>query len=325
MKCIKLMSIVAVLSGLTVISSAQTLQEVIEARNKGSELMAAKDVDGAIAELEKCVDLAIKVGDDAEEHQVVAESVLPGLYFQKANNILATRDYQATLDALEATVVAAEKYNSPDVKERAEKTIPQIYMALGSADYTAQKFEDAIKYFDQALERDPNLPRAYLTKGVCYQNLNDEAKMDESYRLAIEKGNAAGDAATVQSAKTALSRYFYNLGITARRAQKWDDAIAALAKTVEVDDENGDAFYAIASCYNSKNSWDNAISNSEKALQLKGGEDDPKALDPIYYELGIAYAGKNDKGKACEYFKKVGDGPFLAGAKYQIETALKCN
>ena len=324
MKCIKLLSIVVALFGLTVFCSAQTLQEVVEARNKGSELMAAKDLDGAIAELEKCVDLAKQVGDDAEEHQIIAESVLPNLYFEKARNFLTTRDYQAALKALEATVVAAEKYNSEEVKATAEKTIPQIYQQLGMADYQAQKFEDAIKNFDQALERDPNLPRIYLTKGVCYQNLNDEAKMDESYRLAIEKGNAVGDAATVQSAKTALSKYYYNAGIVARRAQKWDDAIAALEKTVDVDDENGDAYYAMASCYNSKKSWDNAISNAEKALQLKG-EGDPKALDPIYYELGTAYAGKNDKGKACEYFKKVGDGPFLAGAKYQIETALKCN
>jgi len=324
MKCIKLISIVVALFGITIISSAQTIQDVTEARNKGAELMAAGDLDGAITELEKCVDLAKKVGDDAEEHQVVAESALPGLYFQKANKILTTRDYQATLKALEATVAAAEKYNSAAIKESAEKTIPQIYLTLGNADYTAQKFEDAIKNYDQVITRDPNNAGAYFRRGICYQNLKVEDKMEESYKLAIEKGTATGDAATVQNAKTALSRYFYNTGITARRAQKWDDAIEALTKTVEVDNENADAYYALASCYNNKKSWDDAISKCEIALQLKSGGDS-KALDPIYYELGTAYAGKKDNGKACEYFKKVGEGPFLAGAKYQIETALKCN
>ena len=58
----KLLSVALVLFGFTVIGSAQTLQEVTEARNKGAELMAAGDMDGAITELEKCVDLAKKVG-----------------------------------------------------------------------------------------------------------------------------------------------------------------------------------------------------------------------------------------------------------------------
>ena len=320
MKCIKLMSIAALLFGFTVFSSAQTMQEVTEAYNNGAEAMAAGDLDKAITELEKCVDLAKKVGDDAEELLVVAESALPGLYFKKATNILATRDYPATLQALEATVAVAEKYNSKDVKETAEKTIPQIYMALGNADYTAQKYEDAIKNFDLALARDPNNARAYYVRGVCYQNLKDEANMEESFKLAIEKGTAANDAQSVQGAKTALSRYFYNAGITARRAQKWDDAIVAFTKTLEADVSNFDAYYALASSYNSKKSFDNAIAACEKALQIK-----TEGSDGVYYEFGTAYAGKNNNAKACEYFKKVGEGPFLAGAKYQIETALKCN
>jgi len=320
MKCIKLMSITVALLGITVITSAQTLQEVTEAYNSGAEAMAARDFDKAITELEKCVDLAKQVGEDAEELQVVAENALPGLYFQKANAVLATRDYPATLQALEATVAAAEKYNSADVKASAEKTIPQIYLALGNADYQAQKYEEAIKNYEQVVARDPNNAGAYYRKGICYQNLKDEANMEESYKLAIEKGTAGNDAASVQGAKTQLSRYFYNAGIAARRAQKWDDAITAFTKTIEADDSNFDAYYALASSYNSKKSFNDAIAACEKALQIK-----TEGLDGVYYELGTAYAGKNDNGKACEYFKKVGEGPFLAGAKYQIETALKCN
>ena len=320
MNCFKLMSVVVALFGITVVTSAQTLQEVTEAYNKGAELMAAKDFDGAIAELEKCVDLAQKVGDDAMELQVVAESALPGLYFQQATKVYATRDYQATLKVLEATVAASEKYNNADVKERAEKTIPQVYLAIGNADYQAQKFEDAVKNYDQVIARDPNNAGAYYRRGICYQNLRDEGNMEESYKFAIEKGTANNDAQSVQGAKTALTRYFYNAGIAARRAQKWDDGIAAFTKTIEADDTYFDAYYALSSCYNNKKSFDNAIAACEKALLIK-----TEGLDGVYYELGTAYAGKNNNAKACEYFKKVGEGPFLAGAKYQIETALKCN
>lgn len=323
MKCIKLLCIVAVLCGFSVVGFAQTLQEVVDARNKGSELMAAGDLDGAIAEFEKCVDLAKKVGEDAEEHQILVENNLPNLYLTKATKINATKDYPATLKALDATVAAAEKYNNPDVKGKAEKTIPQIYLAMGIADYSAKKYDEAIQNLDQAVARDPNMANAYFIKGVCYQTLADEANMAENYMQAIEKANATGDAATFQKAQSALSKYYYNAGITARKAQKWDDAIVAFTKTVEVDNQNADAFYAMAGCYNSKKNFDQAIASCEKALELRAGAES-KAFDPIYYELGTAYAGKKDNGKACDCFKKIVNEPFLASAKYQIETALKC-
>ena len=323
MKCVKTLSIAAGLFGITIIGSAQTLQEVTEARNKGAELMAAKDFDGAIAELEKCVELAKKVGGDAEEHQILAESALPNLYLQKADDLNKTKDYPATIKALEATVSAAEKYKNEDVKGKAEKIIPTIYYAMGAADFQAQKFNEAIKNLDQAVARDPGMSNAYFVRGACYQSLKDEAKMDESYKLAIEKGTANGDASTVQRAKTQLSRYYLNAGITAQRAKKWDDAIAAFSKTVEADNANADAYYSLLVCYIEKKNWDNAISNGEKALELRSGGD-AKALDGVYYQLGTAYAGKKENDKACEYFKKVGEGSFQAGAKYQIETVLKC-
>jgi len=315
MKCIKLFSIVVVMCGFTLAGYAQTPQEVVEAINKGRELMAAGNLDGAIVELEKSVEMAKKVGEEAEEYQVIAETALPGLYLRKADNILKTGDLPATLKALEATVAAAEKYKNPAEKEKAEKIIPVVYQRMGNADYTDKKFEAAIKNFEQALARDPNLVAIYFTIGACYQQLKDEAKMEENYKLAIEKG----DAKTAQNAKTQLTRYYNNAGATAQKAKKWDEAIAAFSKTVEVDDKNTDAYYALAMCYIEKKSWDNTISNAEKALELGDTR-----TDMIYYYLGSAFAGKNDNAKACENFKKVTGGSALAGAKYQIEHVLKC-
>jgi tetratricopeptide (TPR) repeat protein len=323
MKCIKLLSVLAVLFGFTLVSPAQTLQEVTDARNKGAELMAAGDYDGAITELEKCVDLAKKVGADADEHRLVAEGALPNLYLQKADKILDTKDYPAALKALEAAKAAAGKYNSEDVKAKVEKSIPLVYLAVGSADFQAKKFPDAIKSLDQATSLDPDMARAYFIKGASYQSLKEDDKMIENYKLAIEKAKAAGDASTAKSATSQLNKFFFNNGITAMKVKKWDEAIASFNKAVEVDPTYADAYYRMTSCYNNKKDWNNAITSGEKALKLRAG-DDAKATDGIYYELGTAYAGKNDNGKACESFKKVVNEPFLKGAKYQIETALKC-
>ncbi|MDR1154825.1 MAG: tetratricopeptide repeat protein [Bacteroidales bacterium] len=322
MKSIKLLSITVALLGLTVAGSAQTLQEVTDARNKGAELMAAGDYGGAITELEKCVDIAKKAGAEADEHRIVAEGALPNLYLQKADKV-DSKDYPAVLKALEEAKVAAEKYNNAEVKAKVDKAIPMVYLGMGSVDFQAKKFLEAIASLDQATTLNPDMAKAYFIKGASYQSLKEDDKMIENYTFAIEKANATGDAATAKSATAQLNKFFFNNGITAMKVKKWDEAIAAFNKAVEVDPAYADAYYRATSCYNNKKDWNNAITNGEKALELRAG-DDAKATDGIYYELGTAYAGKGDNGKACESFRKVVNEPFLKGAKYQIETALKC-
>ena len=123
MKCIKLLSILVVLFGVTVIGSAQTMEDVVTAQTNGRNLMAAGNIDEAIAELEKCVALAEQVGDDAVFIQIEIESALPNLYFQRVQRI-PRDDPSALLEALETTVAVAEKYNDTRTKENAERQIP---------------------------------------------------------------------------------------------------------------------------------------------------------------------------------------------------------
>jgi tetratricopeptide (TPR) repeat protein len=320
-KSFKIFSIAVVLLGYTVAASAQTLQDVTEARNKGVELMSGGDLNGAIRELEKCVELSKQVGEEAEEHLIAAQGALPNLYLQNAGKISDAKDYDAALKAFNETIAAAERYNNPDIKGKAEKALPDVYLAMGLASYQAKNYEAAIKAFDEAIQRNPELIRAYFTKGASYQMLKDEPNMVESYRATIEKGGDSSPYA--KQAKGSLTKYFYNQGIVALQGKKTDDAVAAFTKAVEADDTNGDAYYRLSSCYNDKKQYDNAISNAEKALELKAGAGDA-ALAGIYFVLGHAYLAKKDNGKACENFKKAQHGPYADNAKYQIETVLKC-
>ena len=245
LKYIKMLSIAAIMLGNVVAVSAQTLRDVSDAYNKADELLTENNISGAITEFEKCLELAIKVGSEADELRVKAENALPDLFLQKTNKLLENKNYDEASTAFGQMISASEKYNSPDVKEKAEP------------------------------------------------------------------------------AKKALCKHYYNQGLEAMKQKKFDDALKSFTRIPEIDDASGDAYYQIASCHNYKKSWDNAIANAQKALKLKT-DADAKDLDKVYYELGTAYAGKKDNGRACEFFKKVTSPPFLAGAKYQIETALKC-
>jgi len=318
MKCIKLLSVIVFMFGFALMGSAQTLQDVAESLSKGVELRAARDFDAAIDEFERCIELAKSVGDDALEHQMSAEGVLPELYLAKVQGLPRT-EFGAILEALETAVEVAEKYNDQRTKESAERQMPQIYLAIGNTLRSEQKFDEAIQNFDKAIDRNPDFAQAYFLKGVCYESMRNEVDMDENYRLAIEKGRAFGDAQNAQSAQQRLRNYYYNAGVSAQRAQRWDDAIAAFTKSAEVDDNYFEAFLGLAMSFNARRSWDNAILNAEKALQIR------ESADVVFWELGVAYKGKNDRTRACENFRKVTGGPRLENAKHEIEVVLKCN
>ena len=181
-----------------------------------------------------------------------------------------------------------------------------------------QKFDEAIANLDNAIAQNPNIAIAYFLKGACYESMRDEPNMDENYKLAIEKGKEFGDAQNARQAQERLRNFHYNAGVASRRTQKWDDAIVSFTKAQETDENYFEALHGLAMSYNDKKSWDNAIQHSEKALQLR---DDVN----IYWELGVAYKGKNDKAKACENFKKVTSGPRMENAKHEINVVLKCN
>ena len=123
MRYIKLLSIVAALFGLSVVSSAQTAQDVFEALQKGlalrNEIVNAETsrteysddlLNGAIAEFERCIELAIAVGtEEAEMHSIQAEGFLPPLYLRVALRIPPT-DLLARLQAFEVVIEVSEKY-----------------------------------------------------------------------------------------------------------------------------------------------------------------------------------------------------------------------
>ncbi|GHT23063.1 hypothetical protein FACS189430_05780 [Bacteroidia bacterium] len=298
---------------------AQTLEEAVEARNKGAELMAGGNIEEAIAELEKCINISQKVGAEADEHKEVAELAIPGLYLQKANKLVTAKEYEAAVKALEETIAVAAKYKNEDVKAKAEKPLTDVYYAIGLSAFTKKDMPAAIQNLDMVNARDADYAKAYYVKGAIYQQQQNEAKMVENFKLAIEKAEVGGDKSTEKNAKGALSKYFFNKGIVALQKKTYDAAITAFNQAIEADDSNADAYFRLASSYNAKKNYDKAIENANKALAIKTTDN-----DGIYFELGNAYLAKKENTKACEAFKNVKAEPYAANAKHQREVVLKC-
>ena len=314
----KFLSILVAFLGFTLCSFSQTLPDVVEARNRGTNFMGEGNIESAITEFERCIELAGLVGEDAVYIQFEIEQALPNLYFQLVSKV--PRDnHAAILEALEKTVEVAERYNDNRTKENAERQMPQVIFALGAAAYQAQNYDEAVKFFDEVIARNPNHAGAYYIKGIIFENaLKDEDQMDENYRLALEKGREFGDARNAQLAQQRWRNYYYNTGVRAQGGQRWDEAIYSFTKSLEADDAHYESLLGLAISHNARRNWDQAIAFGERALQVK--ED-----SAVYWEIGRAYQGKNDNNKACESFRRVTDGPRLENARHEMQHVLRCN
>lgn len=92
---------------------------------------------------------------------------------------LVAQAYQAkkdTLGALEALKEGFEKYPEDNL---VLESLIQIYMDLDKSD-------EAMKYLDMAIQRDPTVPRYLFAQGALYEKLNNEEKAIETYSKAIE-------------------------------------------------------------------------------------------------------------------------------------------
>jgi len=216
----------------------------------------------------------------------------------------------------------AKKYNNSSIQAKANKIVPQLYMVLGNS-LMKQNPQEALKNLDKAVELNPNLTKAYLSKGLIYKELGDEVNMKASLSKTIEVGFASNDIKTANTAEQVLRTYYFNNAVKSLQAGNMTEAEAGFKSSVEYGSENPTVYFQLGKIYNSKKEYELAVKTLKRAEGFEKGGDVEKA--GIFYEMGNAYIGLGNTSEACIAFKKALFGDYAEGAKYQIEEVLKCN
>jgi len=299
---------------------AQEKNDAIKAFNASAELMKTNN-DSAIAAFEACIKICEQVGDSAFEIQNKAEQVLPGLYYQKAANLLTEdKKIEESLVVARKTLQIAEKYDNPKVMENTRKIMIQAYSNMASAFLDKKENEKAIQAYDSLLIINPDHLAALYNKALIYRGMDNGAKFGEAVDVYIGKVKTAGDTVKTEQAGKLARDYFRMAGGKANQANKLTEAIALL-NTASKYGADKSVYYQFANLYNKQKKYSLAAENAQKGLELETGSADDKAK--FYYELGVAQAGKGETAGACASFKNAMYGPFLEAAKGQ-RTNLKC-
>jgi len=308
--------------GLTATLNAQTVNDALAAFNKGIELSQTDNFDEAITSFTSAIELFNQTEPENETKAKAQEQIVV-VQYKKASGILKEKKYDDCIAAFNKLVEYSTSFNNEKYLKRANSAIPKIYYAKGKDQYEAKQYDEALVSLNKSIELDPNYAMAYIRKAQIFDDKNDAVTFKEIIDLALTISIQSNDLKSEETAKQIAGNFFMRSGAEALKAEKFSNAAAYFNSALEYKEGDTDIYYQLAAIYNKLSKWDEAIVAANKSIELFKEQGTTKDAR-IYFELGNAYVGKGDNTSACDAYKKANKGDYAASSKYQIEQVLKC-
>ena len=297
--------------------SAQTLDDAGAAFNAGIQFTKEAKYAEAAASYEQTITICKQVGDDGMELQIKAEQQLPGTYFNLAKGLFDAKNYNDAIPNFEKSAQYAEQMGETKTADAARAYLSGIYYSLGNTDLKNEAYDAAIEKYNKSLSYKETYYKSYYGLGLVYKKQENLPLMKEALDKVIAM--AGDDTKSINSAKDAAASAYQKAGAVALQSGKYSVAVENLVASQEYDTTKASAYYYLALSYNGLSKWDDAIAAANRALELQTED-----KSDIYFELGKSYEKKGDNATSCQNYKKVTAGNNVAAAKYQMETVLKC-
>ena len=222
---------------------------------------------GGVA-VEKAED-QVKMRKDQDAYREKNETEIEGLRTQ----------YKNTADENKRQEIVTE------IKRNEEKfTASQLY-ERGTEYYNRGDLAEAIKLYNQAIEKDDKYAAPWTGLGWIYNDQEQFAKAIECFQKSI----ALYDGFAVPY--NGLS-YAYNY------SNDFNKAIEYGNKAVQLDPQYAAAWNNIGFAYNNLGNFGKAVENYNKAISISPNDDIPLA------NIGTVYYKQKDFAKALEYYQK---------------------
>ncbi|MEP6675716.1 MAG: tetratricopeptide repeat protein [Ferruginibacter sp.] len=195
-----------------------------------------------------------------------------------------------------------------------------------------RKYNEAILLLDKAILKDPTLKNAYLQRGYCYEQINQDSLAENDYYKLLKIDNRNTTAlyyiGLIEDRKQHFEKAieYYNKAFVTKGA---DDPSDTLKPQIIIDlNKNGimneaasfdipgrEIFYARGLAYYS------ARHNRRAYVDFKQCLNENYNLGECHYMMGLCWLGGKDKNEACSEFRQAATyGDSLAIA----ELALSC-
>ena len=297
------------------IISAQSLEEATQLYNEGATTLNGGDLQSALISFEKAYTMAKNLGDDGATLVENCKGIIPGIYFRIASNLVNEQKYSEAIEQLKVTIEKSKEYDDPITEMDVLDLLPKLHNQIANNFLSQEKFTEAAAEYKKVTEYDPQNAKAYLSMGIAYSRLNDEA----ATVVAFEKASELGEK---ENANKQLSSFFLKKSNDARVAKKNQESMDYAKKSMTYSDNaQANQLYGLAALQLKKHK--EAIEGLEAYLAKTP---DLKSPNSTYYNLATSYEALGNKDKACGYYKKiVDDKQFGEYAKHKVNNELKCN
>lgn len=303
--------------------------EAIQLYNQAQELAGSGDYVNAIDMYRETLEVARE--NQLDDIVELANQRIPRVAQSRATNEYRgyqnNRTLEAANNALEAFREAkeiAEEFGDEQVAQQATSAIPQLYYIRSVHQFRSENYDAALEDLDTAIELNANYASAYYQKAVVLKKQNPE-DIDgalEWYDQAIEVAQRVDDNRTLNNAREGASEELIYRAVNLAEDRNFSRAIELLERVEQYDSESANAHFRLASIYNERGNWDQALQHATRALDYETGGATDRAK--IYFELGTAHKGRGEVNDACEAFENARYGDFTEPANHELQFELKC-
>jgi tetratricopeptide (TPR) repeat protein len=163
----------------------------------------------------------------------------------------------------------------------------------GNQAYKEAKYDEAMAFYQQFLEKNPNLYQIQVSIADCWREKGDFEKAVEIYNKVLEQSKV--DAAL---GKEMAAKSLAGIGNCYLKQNKLKEAQDFFKQSIENSPKDEILAYNVGEIFFSNQGLDEALKYFDLAAQIR-----PEWPDP-YLKLGYVYLNKADNPKAIENFDK---------------------
>ena len=243
----------------------------------------------------------------ALDHKIGA-GLEDSLFFETGDFYYAFNKYELSLQYL---------LNALEIEKKHQKSeIGSTYHKIGMAYQGLRKWDEALKYYTQALEwcektgNEYALGATHHQIGRVYQEQRQWGKAMQNYQQALEWYKKTDN-------EIELGGTYHSIGRVFEDQKKWNEALKnyKLALKWNISKQNeyeiGSTYHQIGVVYAQQAKWSDAMKAYEEALDWMKKTGDEYDLGATYHQIGRVYEEKGEYATALDYFERANENDLL--------------
>ena len=184
---------------LPFVLNGQTINDAKDAYNKGAKTFST-DKDSTLIYWEQSLSICKTLGTSGDSLRMKIEIFIPSLYYELASTSYKEKKYDEALTKEQKALQVAETYKDEKNKQRVTKLITSINIAIGVDYYKKSDLDNAVKYWEVAVNIDPKLEKVWYNIALAYLKKGDAEKMGAAMDKTFELAKADNDSVTIKNA-----------------------------------------------------------------------------------------------------------------------------